>query len=464
MVAETPWAARQARDALKVSWTTKSAARTYTSEKVSSDYKAIAEDGSKPGVSYARRGDAFAALKGAAKVVSATYLTDHVHHATMEPMSATARVTPDLVEIWGSIQAQTAVKMTAAHVVGVPPEKVVVNTTLLGGGFGRKSEVDFPLDAVLLARAVPGHPVKLTWTREDDVQNGKYRPLTAQAVQVGLDAAGAVVAWQHRIVSESILARYFPPAFKQSGGQDEPVTEGTDLTYGIPNLESSFIREARGVDVGFWRGVGPSYTKFAVECMIDEAASAAGVEPLEMRLRLLAAQPRAVRVLQEAARMAGWGRKPDSTALGIAYSEAFGSHCAQVAEVGLNRATGEIRVSRVWCAVDPGVAIQPGNIEGQVTGGIIQGLSQALYEQINFVQGAVQETNFDSYRVMRLSETPEIEVTILSSPGSAPGGIGEVGVPPIGPAVANAVAALTNGARLRHFPFLPDRVKAALQA
>ncbi len=463
VIAETFWAARQAKEALKVTWTTTAKARTYTSDQVLADYRAIAEDPAQAGVGSAQRGDATAALRGSAKVVAATYLVDHVHHATMEPLSATALVTPGQVEIWGPFQAQSAVQTAVAQVADVRPEKVSITTTMLGGAFGRKSEVDFPLDAVLLAKAVPGQPVKVIWTREDDVQNGKYRPLAAQAVQVGLDRGGQIVAWQHRTVAESIFARYSPPGFERAGGRDETVTKGTDLAYGVPNLRSEYIRAPRGVDVGFWRGVGPGYTKFAVECMLDEAAAAAGVDPLTMRLRMLSGAPRAQAVVRAAAGMAEWGRKRDGTALGIAYSEAFGSHCAQVAEIALDRTSGEIRVRNVWCAVDAGVAVQPGNIEAQVMGAIVHGVSQALYERITLNDGVVQEANFDSYRVIRMSETPAIQVQIMPSL-DPPGGLGEVGLPPVGPAIANAFAALTGGRRLRQYPFLPERVLGALQA
>ena len=464
VIAETFWAARQSRDALRVTWTGKAAARGYTSERVLADYRTIAEDRTRPGVDIVQRGDADGALRGAVKVVTATYTSDHVYHATMEPMVATALVTPGQVEIWGPVQAQTPLQMAVSHIVGLPPEKVAVHTTFLGGGFGRKSEVDFALDAVLLAQALPGRPVKVTWTREDDVQHGKYRPLAAQTVRVGLDASGAITGWHHRTVAESIFARYFPPGFEKAGGRDQPVTEGTDLNYRVPNLFSEYVRAPRGVDVGFLRGVGPGYTRFAVECMVDEAAAAAGVDAVEMRLKLLEGVPRAQKVIRAAAKMSDWGRKRDGTALGIAYSDAFGAHCAQVAEVGLDRASGLIRVHNVWCAVDAGVAIQPDNIEAQMMGGIVYGVSLALYEQINFRDGEVQEANFDTYRVIRMSETPEIQVEVLSTPDAAPGGIGESSVPPVGPAIANAFAALTGGVRLRQLPFLPDRVKAAVSA
>lgn len=463
VVADTVWGARAGRDALKVVWTETSEARRYTSDQILADYRAIAEDREQDGVDVAHRGNADAALRGAARVLTGTYTSDHVHQATMETLVATALVGPDGVQVWGPIQGQSAAQGAIAKAVEVPPEKVAITTTLLGGGFGRKSEVDFSVDAALLAKVVPGHPVKVMWTREDDVQHGKYRPLTAQSVQIGLDKDNQIVAWRHRIVCESIFARYYPPGFKQSGGRDTPAMEGTDVNYAVPNLFTDYVRAPRGVDVGFWRGVADGYTKFAVECMVDEVAAATNTDPLDLRLHLLKDAPRAQNVVRAAADMARWGRRPDGTALGIAYSEAFGSHCALVAEISLDRTSGEIRVRNVWAAIDAGVAIQPRNIESQIMGGIVHGIGHALFEQINFKDGAVQESNFDSYRVIRMSETPEIEVRVLQSAEAKIGGVGEAGLPPAAPAIANAFAALTGGLRLRHLPFLPDRVKAVLQ-
>jgi len=334
---------------------------------------------------------------------------------------------------------------------------------MLGGGFGRKYEADFALDAVLLAKSMPGRPVKVIWTREDDIQHGKYRPLEAQYIQVGFGKDGEITAWRHHIVAASILARYTPDSFKQSGGLDPTITEGIDFNYDIPNLLGEYTRAERGVDVGFLRGIGNGYTKFGVECMLDEVASATGADPLEMRLRLLRHEPRAQRVLQAVAEMSGWKRRPKGAPLGVAYSDAFGTHCAQVAEIDVTHETGEIRVLNVWCAVDAGPAIQPVNIDAQIMSGIVHGISLCLHEQINIVDGEVQETNFNDYRVLRLSEVPEIHIRVISSPSDAPGGIGEAGVPPVGAAIANAFAACNRGLRLRHYPFVPDRVKMALR-
>ena len=464
VIGETVEATTRAKELLEVTWSRTSRVRGYSSALLLTAYRDVGRDLSEHGVTARDDGGAAAAIAGAARVITADYLSDHVHHATMEPMNATARVAGDTVEVWAPTQGPTATQGFAARVAGTTPDKVKVNTTLLGGGFGRRAEADFIVDAVSLAKVVEGRPVKVIWSREDDVRHGKYRPLVAQHLQVGLDDAGRIVGWRHRIVADSIFARTLPQAFEGAGGHDSVVTEGAMFNYRVAAHLVEYIRQDSGQDVGFWRAVGVGYTKFAVECVLDEIAAAAGIDPVALRLDLLQEQPRARRVIETAARMADWKRPRDGRALGIAYSEAFGAHCAEVAEVSLDRESGEIRVHAVWCAVDPGVAIQPLNIEAQMIGAITHGASHALFEQINLVSGEVQESNFDSYRVMRMSETPEIKVTVIPTPENRPAGIGEVGLPPTGPAIANAVARLTGGVRLRHYPFLPERVREALDA
>ena len=464
IVGETVEATKKAKELLKVQWSTSSKVRSYTSDKLLEEYRGIGRDLGQTGVTVHTEGDAPAAIQGAAKVIAVDYMSDHVYHATMEPMNATALVKGDAVEVWAPTQSPSITQGFAARMAGTTPDKVKVNTMLLGGGFGRKTEGDFIVDAVSLAKAVQGRPVKVIWSREDDVQHDKYRPLEAQHVQVGLDANNNIVGWRHRIVAESIFARTFPAQFEKGGGQDGSVTEGLEFNYHVPAHLVEFIRQDNGQDVGFWRAVGPGYTKFGVECVVDEIAAAKGVDPLAFRLELLKDQPRARKVIETVAQMADWKRKRDGRALGIAYSDAWGAHCAQIAEISLNRQSGEIRVHNVWCAVDPGVAIQPLNIEAQMVGAITHGASHALFEQINFVNGEVQEANFDTYRVMRMSEAPDIKVTVIPTPENPPTGLGEVGLPPVGPAIANAFATLTGGKRLRHYPFLPDRVKAVLSA
>ncbi|ARP99647.1 xanthine dehydrogenase family protein molybdopterin-binding subunit [Pseudorhodoplanes sinuspersici] len=464
IIGETVEATKKAKELLKVTWSNSSRIRNYTSDRLLEQYRSIGRDLTKIGVNAFAEGDALAAISKATTVISADYMSDHVYHATMEPMNATALVTGETVEVWAPTQGPTGTQGFAAKVAGTTPDKVKVNTTLLGGGFGRKAEDDFIIDAVSLAKQVKGRPVKVIWSREDDVQHDKYRPLEAQHVQVGLDANGNIVGWRHRIVADSVFARTMPKLFEKEKGHDDVVTEGARFNYAVPAHQIDYIRQDNGRDVGFWFAVGVGYTRFAIECVIDEIATAKNVDPLALRLQLLKDQPRARKVIETVAQMAEWNRKRDGRALGLAYSDAFGSHCAQIAEVSLNRQSGEIRVHTVWCAVDAGIAVQPLNIESMMITGITNGASHALFEQINIVNGEVQESNFDTYRVIRMSEAPDIKVTVIPSSDNPIGGIGQAGLPPTGPAIANAVARLTGGVRLRHYPFLPERVKAALNA
>jgi len=302
--------------------------------------------------------------------------------------------------------------------------------------------------------------VKVVWSREDDVRHGKYRPLIAQHLSASLDAQGNPVAFRHRIVSESIYARAAPPAFQKAGGRDLPVCEGAEhITYGIPNHVLYYLREQRGVDCGFWRGVGSGYTKFAIETFMDELASIAGKDPVSYRLALLKKSTRATAVIEEVVRMSQWhSPRPRGRALGIAYSDSWETHVAQVAEVSLDRKTGKVRVHEVWCAVDTGVALQPRNVAAQMESSIMFGLSAALAEKITFKDGAVQQSNFHDYPVLRMDEAPRVHVNVMVTENK-PGGIGEVGLPPIAPAVANALFKLS-GRRLRDLPFRTELLKA----
>ena len=462
LIGESTDAVRRAREALVVRWTTTSRVRTYDSAALAETFRAVGRDLSRSGVPAHVEGDAPAAIAGAARVIASDYLTDHVYHATLEPMTATARVAGDRVEVWAPTQGPTGTQGFAAAAAGTTPDKVTVHTTLIGGGFGRKAEADFITDAVLLARETEGRPVKVVWTREDDVRNGKYRPLAAQHIEVGLDGGSNIVGWRHRVVADSIFARTLPEMFANDGGLDTVVTDGTIFNYRVPAHFVEYIRQDNGRDVGFWRAVGYGQNNFGVECMIDEVAAAGGLDPVALRLELLSRQPRARKVIEAVARNAGWERPREGRALGLAYTDAFGGHCAEIAEVSLDRDSGEIRLHEVWCVIDPGVAVQPRNIEAQVAGAIVFGVSHALYEQINIVAGEAQESNFDGYRLLRMSEMPRIHVEVMPTPENPPAGIGEIGLPPVGPAIANAVARVTGGVRLRHYPFLPERVKAAL--
>jgi isoquinoline 1-oxidoreductase beta subunit len=460
VVAESYWAARQGRDALQVTWSSSALARKYTSSRAKTEYLARAANVADAGAVFKGKvGDADAALAGAHKVVERDFASEHVAHTCMEPMNCTAVLRGEQLEIWVPTQSYS-LNMGGLARLGFKPENVKLNMTLLGGGFGRRVEADIVIDGALLARALPGTPIKLVWTREDDIRHDKFRPLVAQRLSVALDAKGQIVALRHRIVGESIYGRTAPPILQGAGGFDQPVCEGAEtITYGIPNRSAHFLRETRGIDVGFWRGVGPGYTKFAIEVLMDELAQMNRQDEARYRLAHLGTEPRAQAVIRTVMQMSGWDRKrPKGRALGIAYSDAWETHIAQVAEVSVDRKTGRVRVHEVWAAVDPGVAVQPRNIAAQIEGGIVFGVSAALSERVLFENGKPQTSNFHDYPVLRMDEAPRVHVKVMPS-GDKPGGIGEAGLPPIAPAMANAVFKLT-GKRLRELPLDAEALKA----
>ncbi len=459
VIADSYTAARKAKEALKVQWTSNARARSFNNDRVAADYLARARNLADGGVEYEKKGDPAGILGAAAKVITAEYVTQPVAHACMEPMNCTARVDGDRIEVWAPSQSIFFIYGTLTRGLGFKPENIRAHLTLLGGGFGRRVDNDFVMDAALLARAAEGWPVKVIWSREDDIRADKYRPLTVQHLAAGLDAQGNLVALRHRVVAESIYARAAPPLLEKAGGRDAPVNEGAfDLKYGIPNHLLQYLREQRGVDAGFWRAVGVGYTKFAIETLVDECAAASGKDPVQYRLQLLAKEPRGQGVVRRVAEMAGWGKpRASGRALGIAYSDTWSSHIAQIAEVSVDRKTGRVRVHEVWSAVDCGIALQPRNVEAQIESNVMYGLS-ALYEKITFKDGAVQESNFHDYPVLRMNEAPLVTTAVIRTE-NYPGGIGEVGLPPLAPAVANAVAVLT-GKRLRAMPFDTAALKA----
>lgn len=465
VVATSAWASMSGKDALEVTWSDDSKAGAYSTDTIRKEYLAAAEDWNLKGAEAFRKGDADAAMKGA-RTFRASYWADHVYHATMEPMNTVAHVKGDNVEVWAPTQAPTLVAVVAARVAGTTPARVKVNPTYMGGGFGRRIEQDITVDAVLLSK-LTGKPVKAIWSREDDVRHDLFRPAAAQRLEASLDKAGRIVAWKHRMVGESIMARFRPAALRWENGVDRSFVDGHQLLYDIPNQYHDYFQEKRGVAVGFWRSVGPGYTKFAVETFIDELAKAAGRDPIEYRLSMLK-DPRSQKVLKAAAAMAGWGeRKPaDGRALGVAYCgypTFWQTHIAMVVDASVDRRSGTVRVHKVWAAVDPGVAVHPDNVVAQVEGCVVHGIGHALYEAITFDGGEVEQSNFHDYRVLRIDETPETEVRVMASNRDAPGGMGEVALPPVAPAIANAVFAAT-GTKLRELPMTPERVAAALKA
>jgi isoquinoline 1-oxidoreductase beta subunit len=466
ILATNTWAAFQARDALKVAWAGNAPAKDYSSEAIGQLYRASAADTVRgnAGVEVEKRGEALQNMQRAVRVLKADFGSEHLAHMTMEPMTATARWDGDKIELWAPTQSPSNAMGAVSTVFNVAPENVKVNTTLLGGGLGRKVETDFVLDAAHLAKAAGGRPVKVTWSRADDVRNDKFRPLAGQHLEVGLDQQNNIIAWHHRFAGESVYGRAAPGLFKATGGKDLPFYEGAEhLLYGFEDRLVEFVRHERGIDVGFWRAIGGGYSKFAVETMIDEVAQLRGQDPLAYRIDLLDREPRAQAVLRAAARMAGWGkRRPPGRALGVAYSDMWETHIAQVVELSLNKKTGLITVHKVWAAVDTGMAVLPQNVATQVEGGIVMALSAALKEQVTFKNGEPEQSNFHDYQVLRMYDLPEIAVQVIVT-DNRPGGVGECGVPPLAPAIANAVAVLTNK-RLRHLPMQPEAVLRALAA
>jgi len=403
----------------------------------------------KPGAVAQNIGDIDKAMASAATKVEATYQVPFLAHATMEPMNCTVHVRKDGCEVWTGTQAIARAQAAAAKVTGLPVDKVVVHNHLLGGGFGRRLEADWVARAVQIAQHVDG-PVKVVWTREEDVQHDMYRPYWFDRLTAGLDAKGTPVAWNNRFAGSSVIARWLPPGFNK--GLDPDTTEGAiDLVYNLPNFHVEYVRvEPPGIPTAFWRSVGPSHNVFVTESFVDELAAAAKQDPVAYRLALLDKTPRAKAVLQLAADKAGWGKPlPERAGRGVSLQFVFASYMAHVAEVEVSK-DGTVRVRRVVCAVDCGTAVNPDIIQAQVQSAIVFGASAALYGEITLKNGRVEQTNFHNYQVLRMSEAPVVEVYIVQN-REPPGGMGEAGTSAIVPAVTNAIFAAT-GKRLRKLP------------
>ena len=453
VVADHMWAAKQGLAALAIRWDDGPNAKLSTADVV----EGLDAASQKPGVVARKQGAPVAAIAGAAKKIEAVYQVPFLAHATMEPMNCTVHVRKDGCEVWTGSQVLSRVQATAAEVTGLPLEKVVVHNHLLGGGFGRRLEVDYVTQAVRIAKQVDG-PVKVVWTREEDVRHGVYRPYYYDRIAAGMDARGKPVAWTHRIVGPSILARWVPPAFKD--GMDSDAVDGAaQLLYEIPAVQVEYVRHEEPVlNTGFWRGVGPTHNIFVVESFIEELAVAAQQDPLAYRHALLGKSPRARAVLEVATKAAGWGQKlPAGQGRGISllYS-GWDTYLALVADVEVSK-SGEVRVHRVVCAVDCGTVVNPDTVKAQMEGGIIFGISGALYGEVTLKNGRVEQSNFNDYRVLRMKEAPAIEVHLIRN-NEKPGGIGEPATAATAPALANAIFAAT-GKRIRRLP-----LQKALQA
>ena len=455
VLATSFWTAKKARDALKIEWDETDAFKGSSAE-LMADYKARAAT---PGTVARNDGDAVKALASAAKTFTAEYEFPYLAHAAMEPMNCVVQLGPDSCEIWNGEQFQTVDQGAVAEVVGLKPEQVKINQLFAGGSFGRRANPasDYVREAAMIARQIKGAaPVKLVWTREDDMQAGYYRPMYFHAIKAGLDASGNVVAWQHRIVGQSILAGTPFEAFMVKNGIDATSVEGAStLPYAIPNLQVDLHTPKVGVPVLWWRSVGSTHTAYSTETLIDELAVAAGKDPVAFRKGLLNGHPRHLGVLELAASKAGWGtplapgKAGEKRGRGVAVHESFNTFVAQVAEVTV-KADGSFSVDRVVCAVDCGIAVNPDVIRAQMEGGIGYGLSAALHGAITLKDGIVEQTNFHQYPPLRINEMPAVEVHIVTS-NQPPTGVGEPATPVIAPAVANAIAAAT-GKRLRVLP------------
>ncbi len=452
VVADHLGAAKKGLEAAAVQWDDGPNAGVSSADIV----RALEEDSKRPGVVARNDGDVVKGLAGAAQRLDAVYRLPFLAHAAMEPMNCTAHVRKDGCEIWVGTQVPTLTQAVVAEFLGLPKENVQVHNHLLGGGFGRRLEPDGTLTAVKIARHVDG-PVKVVWSREEDIQHDMYRPCYHDQLSAGLDAQGRPVAWTHRIAGSSVIARYLPFLFK-NGYDFDAVDGAAQPPYAFDNIHVDYVRvEPPGVATAFWRGVGPVHNVFVVESFIDELAAAAKQDPVAYRKALLGHNPRALAVLALVAEKAGWGAPmPKGRGRGVSVQFAFGSYLSQVAEVEVAK-DGSVKVHRIVCAVDCGFAVNPDTIEAQIQGGTLFGLTAALHGSITFKDGRVEQGNFDTYLPMRIDEVPVIETHLIKS-AEAPGGLGEAATAIVTPAVTNAIFAAT-GKRIRSLPIDPALLK-----
>ena len=445
VVADHMGAAKKGLAALVIEWDDGPHARLSTKDIVDELEHATLN----PGAVAETIGDVSSAMAKAVTKVEAIYQVPFLAHATMEPMNCTVHVRQDGCEIWVGTQALARAQAAAAKTAGLPLDKIVVHNHFIGGGFGRRLDVDGVVRAVQIAQQVEG-PVKVVWTREEDVQHDMYRPYWLDRMSAGLDAKGKPVAWSHRFAGSSVMARWAPPFF--NNGLDPDTTEGAiDLVYGLPSKRVDYVRvEPPGIPTAFWRSVGPSHNVFVVESFMDELAAAAKQDPVAYRLALLDKSPRAKAVLALAAEKAGWGQPlPERVGRGVSLQFAFATYMAVIAEVEASK-DGVVRVRRVVCAVDCGTVVNPDTVQAQIQSAIIFGITAALHGQITLKNGRVEQSNFHDYQMLRINEAPAIDVHVVQSV-EPPGGMGECGTSAIVPAVANAIFAAT-GKRLRTMP------------
>ena len=443
VVGDHMWAAKKGIEALKIEWD-EGANATVGSEEIWRDLRAASE---KDGVVARSEGNIANGLATGDRF-DASYELPFLAHATMEPINCTVHVRPDSCEIWTGTQIVTRVQSAAAKAAGLPVDKVTVNNHLLGGGFGRKLEPDMVIAAVRIAKQVDG-PVKVVWTREEDIQHDVYRPVYRDTISASL-VDGRIAGWKYKITGSSVIARWLPPAF-QKGIDIDAIDSAVDIPYDIPNVHVEYVRaEPKAVPTGFWRGVGPNNNVFAIECFMDELARKAGKDPVEFRRAMLGKNPRMLAALNLAAEKSGWGQPlPARTGRGVCVQPSFGSFIATVVEAEVDE-QGEVHLRRATSAVDTGIAINPDTIIAQLEGGLIFSLTAALYGEITIDKGRVQQSNFHDYRMLRIDQAPKIDVHVIKS-GEPPGGIGETGSTAGPPALRNAIYAAT-GVALRRLP------------
>ncbi|HEU0150153.1 MAG TPA: xanthine dehydrogenase family protein molybdopterin-binding subunit, partial [Bradyrhizobium sp.] len=456
VVGDHMWAAKKGLDALKIDWDEGPHAG-ISSEDVWRDLRGASE---KDGVVAKTTGDVNKALT-AGERIEASYELPLLAHATMEPINCTVHLKPDSCEIWTGTQVMTRVQSEVAKTAGLSPDKVIVNNHLLGGGFGRKLEPDMAVAAVRIAKQVDA-PLKVVWTREQDIQHDVYRPAYRDTIAATLSSDGKVSAWKYKVAGSSVMARWFPPAF-QNGIDIDAVDCAVDMPYDIPNFEVAYVRaEPLSVPTGFWRGVGPNNNVFAIECFMDELARKAGRDPVEFRRAMLGKNPRIRAVLDLAAEKSGWGQPlPARVGRGVCVQPAFASFIATVVEAEVDD-MGEVHLRRVTSVVDTGIAVNPDTVMAQIEGGLVFSLTAALYGEITIAKGRVQQSNFNDYRMLRIDQMPKIEVHVVKS-GEAPGGIGEAGVVAGAPALRNAIYAAT-GVALRRLPIDRSLIAAGRKA
>jgi isoquinoline 1-oxidoreductase beta subunit len=461
VVANTMESALAARERVNVTWGAAPADSFNDREAIASYFGAV-RNVELAGRAWDKKGEIGPAFDRAAKTIEREYRSDYFYHAQIEPLNATASVSGTRAEIWAGTQAPAYAVRAVAAALGIDASAVTIHRSYSGGAFGRRAafDQDFVVDAAVLSKDL-GQPVKVVWTRQEDIRSGRFKPMTAQWMKAALDPAGNVAGWRHRIACEDPLMMADPPRSKARKESPAVAMLGSDIpTYDVPNRLVEHLRQPIVVRIAPMRGVGAPPNRFAVESFVDEIALEAGVDPLEMRRRLLRNTPRGLRVLERAVQMSGWGRAESGRAKGIAFSDYDGTMLAAVAEVSLERASGTIRVHNIWAAADPGLVLQPDNSLALIEGGLIFGSSMALKERITFAKGRVEQTSFDDYPVLRMNEAPDLHVELMPS-DAPPSGLGEI-APIIAPAaIGNAFAALT-GKRVRHLPMIPERVLAAM--